>query len=76
MITLKKKDWNRIHSQIKQDYHATPSVWLVRKTTKRVLGFTVRYDEMTWCAKEGYSNLVYLDFFDDQKETVFILKYL
>jgi len=75
MITLKKKDWHRIKKQIQQDFQATPSVWLLRSTMKQVLGFTIR-EGTSWNVKQGYINRIYLDFFDESKETFFILKYL
>jgi hypothetical protein len=75
MITLKKKEWHLIKKQIQQDFQDTPSVWLLRSTMKKVLGFTIR-EGTSWNVKHGYRNRVYLDFFDEAKETYFILKYL
>ena len=45
---------------------------------KRELGFTVRKRDV-WLGQDpgmGYATMVYLDFFDDAKETWFALKYL
>ena len=45
---------------------------------KRELGFTVRKRDV-WLGQDpsiGYATMVYLDFFDNAKETWFALKYL
>jgi hypothetical protein len=75
MITLTTKQWREIESKLTENYRDTPSVFLIRGTMKRVLGFTTRIGYIP-DVKEGYVSRVYLDFFDDQKETIFILKYL
>jgi hypothetical protein len=48
---------------------------LMRTKMKSVLGFTVRFNNY-WHEDIKVRHTVYLDFFDDQKETLFRLKYL
>jgi len=75
MIALTVKQWTRIRKQLKEDYAWKPSVFMIRETMRRELGFTPRlhqaYDEQT-----GYIETVYLDFYDDAAESWFRLKYL
>lgn len=69
MITLDEKDWLTLKGELVRE-HGT-SVMLIRGKCKETLGFTVRYGEFTnWPARN-----VYLDFFDEVKETWFIMKY-
>lgn len=76
MITLKRHEWDKIEAQIKEEYKDTPSIFLLRSTMKRVLGFTTR-EHRYWSPDEMMGhNLVYLDFFDEGKKAFFILKYL
>lgn len=76
MITLPENQWRKILAQLKQDYPDNPSVFLVRNIMKRVLGFTVRDNTPSWHVKTGFTHTVSLDFFDEQKKTIFILRYL
>jgi hypothetical protein len=71
-IILSKPQWYSLKEKVNQDY--PPSVSLVREKMKRVLGFTPRLHE-TWDARTGYNIEMHLDFFDDQKRTMFLLKY-
>lgn len=69
MITLVEKDWNELKETLAEDHG--PSVMLLRGKCKDVLGFTVRYGTYeNWPERK-----VFLDFFDDTKETWFIMKY-
>lgn len=69
MITLTEKKWNVLKEQLAEEHG--PSVMLLRGKCKDVLGFTPRYgDYSNWPDRN-----VYLDFFDESKETWFILKY-
>jgi hypothetical protein len=50
----------------------------MRSVLRRELGVTVRKCDV-WLGQDpgmGYAPMVYLDFFDDAKETWFALKYL
>lgn len=71
-IVLSKPQWYALKEKVNQDY--PPSVSLVREKMKRVLGFTPRLHE-TWDARIGYTVEMHLDFFDEQKRTMFLLKY-
>ena len=71
-IVISKKQWKVLKDKINYDY--PPSVSLVREKMKRVLGFTPRLHE-TWDARSGYTYTMHLDFFDDAKLTMFLLKY-
>ena len=73
MITLPRKQWYSILDQIKQEYQNQPSVFLIRGKMKEVLGFTTRQSGI-W--DEKFGEYIYLDFFDEAKESYFILKYL
>jgi hypothetical protein len=76
MITLPENQWRKILVQLQQDYPYRPSMFLLRNTMKRVLGFTVRNNTPSWDVKTGYTHTVSLDFFDEHKKTMFILRYL
>jgi len=103
VIVLSLRQWESIENRIKEEYAATPSVFLIRSRTKEVLGFTPRlhkawientnykqqrlqYDQsrcatdlLVWLhePQKGHSeHQVHLDFFDENLETFFRLKYL
>ena len=78
MITLEPDQWEGILDKIKIEYADTPSVFLIRGTMRRVLGFTVR-EHKAWVPKMsgGYTKLeICLDFYSEYQETFFRLKYL
>lgn len=82
---LTEKQWKDIREQLKKDY--PPSVWLSREKMRNVLGFTDRehtdwlgyYDtasiEDRLLGKHGYKTTIRLDFYDESKRTMFLLKY-
>jgi hypothetical protein len=51
------------------------SVFLIRNRMKDVLGFTTRYDQIYDKKVYEITTTVYLDFFNESKRTMFILKY-
>lgn len=81
-IKLSEPDWATLHDRIKQDY--PKSAWLVRDKMRRVLGFVPR-EHKEWIESDKpnrngwYSRhpkiTIYLDFYDDSKKTIFLLKY-
>ena len=76
MITLTVAEWNKIQDQLLDDW--PKSHVIMRDVMRRELGFTVRKHDV-WLGQDpgmGFATMVYLDFFDDAKETWFILKYL
>ena len=70
-IVISKDQWITLKEKINNDY--PPSVRLVREKMKRVLGFTPRLHEVE--GYPGYKVEMHLDFFDEQKRTMFLLKY-
>jgi len=81
-LKLSPENWYVILNKIKTQY--PPSVLLSREKMRRVLGFTPRQDRR-WRYEDGpmgaydgygdYRRSICLDFFDEQKKTMFILKY-
>ena len=63
--------WVTVLETIKQ--REKPSVYLSRGKMKEVLGFTVR-DHREY-VKDSSGHTVRLDFYDEQKRTMFLLKY-
>ena len=78
-IQFTPKEWKPIRQRLKDEYAWKPSVLLIRETMKRELGFTIRMHRQ-WVEDgdmgSGYKDIVCLDFFDEQQETMFRLKYL
>ena len=73
MITLSKPEWEQIKTQLSRDWPR--SYVVMRGVMKRELGFTVR--EHRWYSDQhGTQRQVFLDFYDDVKETWFRLRYL
>ena len=78
-IKISLKDWEKILEKIKKDY--PPSYYLIRSISKEKLGFLPRehtdYSNVsigTFFSKNSV-RFIYLDFFDEHKKTMFILKY-
>ena len=75
-IKLTSKEWATLRKRLKEEFNWKPSVFMIRTTMRRELGFTTRrhryYDIDNYCWTEE----ICLDFFDDAKETWFRLKYL
>lgn len=74
-IVLSTAKWTTLKQRLKQDH--SPSVLLLRDKMKDKLGFVVReYEE--WNVDSGDWNPkrdVRLDFYNEPKRTMFILKY-
>lgn len=71
-IKLTEKKWHLLKTRLTNDY--SPSVMMIRSKKREVLGFTER-NHSDFNPKTGYVSSVYLDFFDDAKRTMFVLKY-
>ena len=82
-VKLKHRTWEAIFERIRADY--PPSVSMIRDKMRKVLGFTVRehtlyrdgtdvvYDHVSdW---RDYRTELHLDFYDEPKRTMFLLKY-
>ena len=86
-VKLSNSKWQSIRRQLKEDY--PPSVLLIRDSMKRELGFTTRLKQFNaksddiseiYCLDgeviREYNWFIVLDFFDEQKQMLFKLKYL
>lgn len=76
-IVISKNTWNNLIVQIKEHY--PPSVSLIRDRMKSVLGFTPR-EHTEWEYRDNDytahpTTTVRLDFFDEKKRVMFLLKY-
>jgi hypothetical protein len=67
-VVLSLKQWAEIHQLIARHY--PPGVLLVRNRMKKVLGFTSRLHR-----EPGYIETIHLDFYDEPKRTMFLLRY-
>lgn len=74
-IKLTTKEWTAIRKQLKEEYKWKPSIFFIREVMRRELGFTTRF-HTTYSEQRGSEEIIYLDFFDDNLETLFRLKYL
>lgn len=72
-VTLSKSKWMQLHRRLLQDY--PKSVVLISSRSRSVLGFTSR-DHVWWDNKTStYQNCICLDFYNESKRTMFLLKY-
>ena len=74
-IVLTHRQWDKLRTRLTNDY--SPSVMMISWRMKEKLGFTVREYEV-WRevgAKWNASSDIRLDFYDEPKRTMFLLKY-
>ena len=71
-IVLSQSQWYRLKERLTNDH--SPSVMMLSYRTKDKLGFTVR-EHREWTAQTGYMVDIRLDFFNEPKRTMFLLKY-
>lgn len=71
-IRLTINQWQNIVTEIAK--HHPRSVWMVRPKMRKVLGFTPR-EHQEWVEDRGYRSMIHLDFYDESKRTMFLLKY-
>lgn len=69
-IKISTKNWEKLLDRLRQDY--PPSVTMIRQKMKSKLGFVPR-DHLLY--DDYFTTVVYLDFYDEPKKTMFILKY-
>lgn len=73
---MSPEEWSGIKEQIKTK--EKPSVLLSRSKMKEVLGFTTR-EHQEWIEDgdmgSGYKTSIHLDFYNEQKRIMFLLKY-
>jgi len=76
-ISITEKEWEKIRTHIKQDYGE--KILLITYVLRRELGFTPRIDRK-WIDDgdygSGYQTTVWLDFYNEEQKTFFMLKYL
>ncbi len=74
-VILTVDQWKKIRLQLQEEYPKT--VFMLRNKMRTVLGFTVR-DHKAFVQKPdgGYYSLeVHLDFYSENKRTMFLLKF-
>lgn len=79
-IVLSEAQWAALHTKLSKDNHS--SVMLIRTKMRHVLGFTVRrHTEWVLPAEANLKTKRYpvkqicLDFYNEPKRTMFVLKY-
>jgi len=82
-IKLEPKSWNQILNILHSEH--PPSVFAIRDKMKRVLGFTVRQHNQWVSTKQQddesigrrgyYDEEIHLDFYSENKRTLFLLKF-
>lgn len=84
-LKLTLDEWQKINVEIAKQYPR--SVWMIRPKMRQVLGFTPReheewlgsYDDANTenrrAGRYGYKKSICLDFYDESKRTMFLLKY-
>jgi len=73
-IVLTHQEWDKIKVRIDADYGRT--MRMISWKLKRELGFTVRDYRAFDAVTSSYTQDIRLDFYDDQHEVIFRLKYL
>jgi len=71
-VVMSERAWGKLHKKLAQDYPA--SVIIIREKMKSVLGFVVRRHR-TYTAQHGSESWICLDFYNEPKRTMFLLKY-
>lgn len=70
-VILTPRQWKKIRAVMQEEYPRT--VFMLRGKMKQVLGFTVR-EHGAWINGE-HEFQIHLDFFSENKRTMFLLKY-
>ena len=71
-VTLSEPQWGKLRERLTEDYGR--SVMLIRSRMRDKLGFTDR--EHQWFVPgKGYQTQIHLDFYNEPKRTMFLLKY-
>ena len=73
-IRLRESEWARLKSKLLEDY--PPSILLISTSMLRELGCVTRHHQWFDQDHYRYRKCVFLDFFDEEKETYFRLRYL
>lgn len=72
-IILTESQWNGLFLKIQE--RERRSTWMIRTAMRDKLGFTVRHHRRFDDAILKVKEEIHLDFFDDAKRTMFLLKY-
>lgn len=72
-VKLQTKQWEKLQERLREEHPL--SVIAIRDKMKRVLGFTTRHAYGPLPGSDIYEPIVHLDFFDEPKKTMFLLKY-
>ncbi len=71
-IVLTQSKWYTLKERLTNDY--SPGLMLMSYRMKDKLGFTVR-EHREWTERNGYTTDIRLDFYNESKRTMFLLKY-
>ncbi len=77
-IEITEEQWIKLYNQLSKDY--PPSYIIIRENMKDKLGFVFRRHKNPILPKikdswKLYREQCFLDFFDEKKKTMFLLKY-
>ena len=76
-IQFTMEEWAQLKLEMTKDQELEKaSVFMIREVMKRELGFTTRMHRQWDPGMVNYQEHVLLDFWNDEKETFFRLKYL
>jgi len=75
-IQFAVEEWEQLRLKMTKDHELKPSVFMIREVMKRELGFTTRMHRQWDPGMVNYQEHVLLDFWNDEKEIFFRLKYL
>ena len=76
-IQFTMEEWVQLKLKMTKDQELEKaSVFMIREVMKRELGFTTRMHRQWDPGMVNYQEYVLLDFWNDEKETFFRLKYL
>jgi len=75
-IQFTVEEWTQLRLKIAKDHELKPSVFMIREVMVRELGFTTRMHRQWDPGMVNYQEHVLLDFWNDEKEIFFRLKYL
>ena len=75
-IALTESEWFAVSDKLTARYADSPSTLLIQDKMKRELGFTVRRHTGWTPELVSHITIVYLDFYNNEAETMFRLTYL
>lgn len=72
-VSITFKNWDKLLDRLLTDY--SKSTVMIREKRKKVLGFLERHHHWYDEKNQTYQRKIYLDFFEEKKKTMFLLKY-